>query len=179
MDFMKNAVHHLMRNREDSKMLRQSGFMDIKKNALYCLIRERAGSEMLRRAEMINAYNTVFDCIDEGEPEMATAITEKFRKEYPLSDAEIKMSLIRLEEIVMINPHDLTYLPWVYVHMLQALTWHDFFAAKLLNDKLEASVAAGWRIPLPEGVSNADSFSYVYEEWLKHNEERLEVIYVS
>jgi len=179
MDFTTNAVHHLMRDRDGSKILRESGYIDIKKNDLYHLIRDRAGSEMLRQAEMINAYNMVFDCIDEGESEMATALTEKFRKEYPLINAETKMSLIRLEEIVMINPSDLAYLPWVYVHMLQALTWHDFFAAKLLNDKLEASVAAGWRIPLPDGISNADSFSYVYKDWLKKNEKRLEVVYLS
>lgn len=142
--------------------------MDYTSNQLYHLIRQRAGSKMLRQAESINMYSQVSEYLDDSHLDSAIQAHKTFEVNYPRG-TESHMGHVSLEEITAIRTKDLTDLPWIYVHMLETLSAHDEFAADLLNMKLESSPAAAWRIPLPSHVAEADSFQYVYEEWLSLN----------
>lgn len=138
-------------------------------NMLFQLIRARAGSKMLREAESINVYNEISELIDQNQLHSAVDRAKQFHEHYPVPEVETPMTSVKMEEICTIDPKDLQELPWVYVHMLQTLTGHDELTGRVLNDLLSCSPAAAWRLPLTEGVSNADAFQHVYDEWRQHN----------
>ena len=141
--------------------------MDYTSN-LYNLIRSRAGSKMLRQAESINMYNQVSDYLDDSQIDAAIQLYRKFEENYPIG-TELHMGSIWFHEIETIDEKELEMLPWVYVHMLEALTGHNIASANLLAHKLAASPASEWRVPLPENLAPADAFTHIYEEWLDAN----------
>jgi len=137
-------------------------------NALYHLIRARAGTKMLRQAESIIMYDQASNYLDETYLEHAVEVFNKFEADYP-PFPEIPMGSISLDEIQTMDANDLKNLPWIYVFMLQTLAAHDPDASNLLNQKLAASRAAAWRIPLQEGIAPADAFKHTYDEWVYVN----------
>ena len=139
-------------------------------NKLYNLIRERAGSEMLRQAEAMKMYDQVSDYLGDNLPAQAIDLAMEFHKEYPMEAPVIPMVMINLLEICSSTDKDIQELPWIYVHMLETLVSHDDLASKVLKQRLETSPAAAWRQPLPEGVSNADAFTHIFDEWVSKNE---------
>ena len=138
-------------------------------NMLFQLIRARAGSKMLREAESINVYNEISELIDQNQLHSAVDRAKQFHEHYPVPEVETPMTSVTTGEICTMNAKDLQELPWVYVHMLQTLTGHDELTGRILNDLLSSSPAAAWRLPLPAGLSNAEAFPHVYNEWLEHN----------
>lgn len=142
--------------------------MDYANNALYHLIRARAGSKMLRQAESINMYEQVSDYLDDSHIDASIQLYKDFETKYP-NGTEVFMGAIWLDEIQNMNAYELQCLPWIYVHMLQTLASHDPFAVTLLKQKLAASPAAAWRIPLPSSIAAEDAFKHIYEEWLAAN----------
>jgi len=144
--------------------------MAFENNALYMLIRERAGSEMVRQADAIKMYNQVSDLLSDNLPAQAFDLSRKFQKEYPLDAPRIPMGHINLVEMCAVTDKDLQELPWIYVHMLETLVSSDDLAVKVLKERLAASPAAAWRWPLPEGVSNADAFTHIFNEWVSQND---------
>ena len=144
--------------------------MAFENNALYKLIRERAGSEMLRQADAMKMYDQVSDLLSDNLPAQAFDLGMEFHNEYPMEAPFIPMVMINLVEICAATDKDLQELPWIYVHMLETLVSHDDLAVKVLKERLEASPAAAWRQPLPEGVSNADAFTHIFNEWLSPND---------
>jgi hypothetical protein len=140
----------------------------LENNSLYNLIRERAGSEMLRKAESINMYNEASDLLGENMTSEAIDLVIEFHKKY--SEVPITpMVPISLMEVCCIDDQELRDLPWIYVHMLETLVSQDYLSVSTLKHRLAASPAAAWRIPLPEGVSNADAFTYVYDDFMEYN----------
>ncbi len=137
-------------------------------NALYHLIRQRAGTKMLRQAESMLMYDQASDYLDESHLGHAMEIFNKFEADYP-PFPETPMGFISLSEIEAMDENDLKTLPWIYVFMLQSLTGHEPIATNLLSQKLAASPAAAWRIPLQEGIAPADAFKHTYDEWLYVN----------
>jgi hypothetical protein len=137
-------------------------------NMLFQLIRARAGSKMLREAESINMYDEIWEYMDENQMQ-AVDRAKQFHEHYPVPEVETPMTPMTMEEICTMDPKELQELPWVYVYVLQTLTGHDELTGRILNDLLSCSPAAAWRLPLAAGVSNADAFPHVYDEWLKHN----------
>jgi len=141
--------------------------MDYANNALYNLIRSRAGSKMLRQAESINMYEQVSDYLDDSHIDASIQLYKDFETKYP-SVTESHMGAIWLHEIQNMNAYELQCIPWIYVHMLETLVSHDPFASNFLKQKLAASPAAAWRIPLPDVIAE-DAFKHIYEEWLAAN----------
>ena len=135
-------------------------------NALYHLIRARAG-KMLRQAESIIMYDKASYYLDESCLHHAVETFKKFEADYP-PFPETPMGSIGLDEIQQIDDKELKDLPWIYVFMLQTLA-NEPDASKLLKQKLAASPAAAWRIPLQEGIAPADAFKHAYDEWLYVN----------
>ena len=142
--------------------------MDYANKALYNLIRSRAGSKMLRQAESINMYEQVSDYLDDSHIDASIQLYKTFEANYP-NCTESHMGAIWLDEIQNMDAYELQTLPWIYVHMLETLVSHDPFASNFLKQKLAASPAAAWRIPLPEGIAPADAFKHTYAEWLYVN----------
>lgn len=136
---------------------------------LYHLIRSRAGSKMLRQAESINMYEKVSDYLDDSHIDASIQLYKAFEINYP-SVTESHMGAIWLHEIQNMDAYELQTLPWIYVHMLETLVSHDPFASNFLKQKLAASPAAAWRIPLPDSIAATDAFTHIYEEWLAVNE---------
>lgn len=141
--------------------------MDYANNALYNLIRSRAGSKMLRQAESINMYEQVSDYLDNSHIDASIQLYREFEIKYP-SVTESHMGAIWLDEIQNMDAYELQCIPWIYVHMLETLVSHDPVATSFLKEKLAASPAAAWRIPLPDVPE--DAFKHIYEEWLAANE---------
>jgi len=140
--------------------------MDYASNALYHLIRARAGTKMLNQAESIIMYDQASYYLDESCLNMSSEVFKKFEADYP-PFPETPMGSISLDEIQQMNEKELQDLPWIYVFMLQTLA--NDAASNLLTQKLAASPAAAWRIPLPEGIAPADAFKHTYAEWLYVN----------
>ena len=140
--------------------------MDYASNALYHLIRARAG-KMLRQAESIIMYDQVSYYLDESCLDMSSEVFKKFEADYP-PFPETPMGSISLDEIQQMNEKELQDLPWIYVFMLQTLA-DDPVASNLLTQKLAASPAAAWRIPLPESIAPTDAFKHTYDEWIYVN----------
>ena len=138
-------------------------------NALYQLIRRRAGTKMLRDAEGIIAYDIIDTYLSEEYTDKACEIAETFHNSYPLLKNEEPMTVIMLEEILLINPKELEQLPWVYVDMLRTLTWNDPDAGALLNEMLQSSPAAAWRLPLDTTVPNEFAFKKTIDDWWTNN----------
>lgn len=138
-------------------------------SSLYNLIRERAGSEMLYRAESMKMYDQASDFLSDNLTSEAFDLAVEFRKNYPSEAPVIPMVPINLVEVCAVRDKDLETLPWIYVHMLETLVSHDDLASKVLKEKLAASPAAEWRLPLPEDVSMADAFTHIFNEWVSQN----------
>jgi len=139
-------------------------------NKLYNLIRERAGSEMLYKAEAMKMYEQVSDFLGDNLTSEAVSVAVEFHKEYPIGAPVTAMGHINLVDVCSINEKELEDLPWIYVHMLETLVSQDDLASKVLTQKIAASPAAAWRQPLPEGVSNADAFAHIFNDWVSQND---------
>jgi len=134
-------------------------------NSLYMMIRDRAGSKMLRQAEQINTFNHVNSLFNDK----ASILINNVWKLYPVLDEETPMSFITFSEVSRIKEKELEGLPWIYVDMLRVLTWQDKFSSRLVNEMIDKSPAAAWRIPLAPGVDNKDAFEYTYSRWYEEN----------
>jgi hypothetical protein len=144
--------------------------MEYSKNKLYHLIRQRAGTKMLRDAEGINAYDTIAYYLSECDTERAIDVAEAFHTAYPVLEKEEGMTVIMLDEVMEIDPEDLKWLPWIYVDMLRALTWNDLYSAALLNQMLMKSPAAAWRLPLDTGPNEYAFQKTIDDWWLKNRD---------
>lgn len=139
---------------------------------LLILIRSRATKNILRDAESMTMYDQVAEFLGENNTSAAISLAEEFAQKYPCepqSNAPPLCGYLTLMEVCEIDADELRDLSWIYVHVLQTLTWADPLAAKILNERLAASPAAAWRKPLPEEIFNGNSFSYIFNEWYSSN----------
>jgi hypothetical protein len=142
--------------------------MNLEKNKLYNLIRYKAGSKMLRQAEEVNLCIRLEYCIEENiADEYCQKIIGEYKRLYPQMIQEIPMDYLTISEALDISLDDLTHIPYIYVHILETLASTNKYIEDIVNNKIAVCEASLWRLPLPLGVENKDSFNRVYSDFLK------------
>ena len=142
--------------------------MNLENNKLYNLIRHKAGSKMLRQAEEVNLCIRLEYCIEENiADEYCQKIINEYKRRYPQMIQEIPMEYLTIGEALDISLEDLTHLSYIYVHILETIASTNKNIEDIVNNKIAVCEASMWRIPLPIGVENKDSFTRVYSDFLK------------
>jgi hypothetical protein len=142
--------------------------MNLENNKLYNLIRHKAGSKMLRQAEEVNLCIRLEYCIEESiEDEYCQKMIDEYKRRYPQMIEEIPMDYLTISEALDISLDDLSFLPYIYVHILETLASTNKNIEGIVNNKISICEARNWRVKKSDTVQNKDSFSVVYSDFLK------------
>ena len=138
---------------------------------LYNLINVRAGSKMLCQALELNAYMRIQDYLIEEAPNSTQLAEEEYKNFHndlsSVKDNNTPLMPFTAKEVESFTDEGIASIPWVAVHMLEALCPGD--AETIIYKRLKESVASKWRIPRPDGVAMKDSFDYIYNKWTSEN----------
>jgi len=126
---------------------------------------------MLYQALEVNAYMRIQDYLIEEGPDSVKLAQEEYNDfhndHYSVKCSQNPMRPFTAEEVGAFTDEGIAEIPWIAVHMLEALCTGE--AEVIIDKRLKESTGAKWRIPRPEGVAMKDSFDYIYTKWTTEN----------